>query len=341
MTRKKSFLRQTGLRPLRPRVRRPSAAAGRLETTLVEAGEGERADQAAVGLVRGVELFDLGDRGAPAEAGEVADQLDVAEVAGGQRVGFAAAEEGEALDRPGADFGDREEAGVVGRRRRCRSGRGRRRGRACAAPPSGRRRGPSTAVRPGRGRRSAPPAGRRGAPCGPRPSRAPQRPTMRRSIVAARLASISCPQTAAASASQGQSRRLGRKSGRRRMIGPTSGSRRKRWWKAPCPRRRRARSASARSRSPAPRGPPGGSSSQADRHGERRRVDRLGAEGDPAGAAQPGADQDRRAVDGEQAGGDAALDPQGAVGRAAAEPEGRGRPDLDLERSAALPTGRL
>ena len=51
-------------------------------------------------------------------------------------------------------------------------------------------------------------------------------------MIAARLASISCPQTAAASASQGQILREGRKSGRRRMIGPTSGSRRKRWWKA-------------------------------------------------------------------------------------------------------------
>ena len=79
----------------------------------VKAAEGEGADEAAVGLVGGVELFDLGDRRAAAEPGEVADQLDVAEVAGRQRVHLAAAEEGQALDRPGADFGGRQQAPVA------------------------------------------------------------------------------------------------------------------------------------------------------------------------------------------------------------------------------------
>src|SRR3954453_4343352 len=46
----------------------------------VKPRQGERTDQAPVGLVRRVELLPLRDRGAAAEAGEPADQLDVAEV---------------------------------------------------------------------------------------------------------------------------------------------------------------------------------------------------------------------------------------------------------------------
>src|SRR5690349_9765326 len=63
----------------------------------VEPGEGESADDAPVGLVRRVEVFDLGDRRPPALASQAADQLDVGEVAGGERVEFVAPEQTEAL----------------------------------------------------------------------------------------------------------------------------------------------------------------------------------------------------------------------------------------------------
>jgi hypothetical protein len=43
----------------------------------------------------------------------MADQLQVGDVAGGQRVEVAAAPEGEALDRPRADLADREQPAIV------------------------------------------------------------------------------------------------------------------------------------------------------------------------------------------------------------------------------------
>lgn len=66
--------------------------------------------EGGVGLVEGLDLL---DRRPPAEAGKTADELDVGKVAGGQRVRFAAAEETEALDRPGADLAHRPQASVV------------------------------------------------------------------------------------------------------------------------------------------------------------------------------------------------------------------------------------
>ena len=265
----------------------------------------------------------------------MADQLDVAEVAGGQRVGFAAAEEGEALDRPGADFRDRRGGGRRTPARRCRSGRGRPRSPACGAPPSGRRRGPSTAVRRARGRRSAPPAGRRGAP--PSPRRA-ARPSGRR--CGARSSRRGSPRSAARrprrrAPPRARSGGAGRKSGMRRMIGPTSGSRRKRWWKAPMssstPSAKRIRSIAVASSAR----PAGRSSSQA-----AGTVSRAGSTASARKSTRPGPGCQARtrtgaAVDAEQPGGDPTVDPQGAVGRAAAEPERRGRPDLDLERAGA------
>ncbi len=118
-------------------------------------------DEAAVGLVRGVELFHLGDRRPAAAARQAPDQLDVAEVAGGQRVELAAAEETEALHRPGADLGHRQQAAVGAPDRRSGSGRRRPRGRPAAAPAPVCRPGPSLESRPGRGRRSPPARGRR------------------------------------------------------------------------------------------------------------------------------------------------------------------------------------
>src|SRR5258705_4463133 len=66
----------------------------------------------AEGGVGSVELLDLLDRGAAAEVGETADQLQVDQVAGGERVGLAAAEEAEALHGPGTDLAHREQAAV-------------------------------------------------------------------------------------------------------------------------------------------------------------------------------------------------------------------------------------
>ena len=68
--------------------------------------------QPSEGRVRRVELLDLLDRRPAAEPGEPADQLHVDEVAGRQRIGFAAAEEAEALDGPRADLRNREQAPV-------------------------------------------------------------------------------------------------------------------------------------------------------------------------------------------------------------------------------------
>jgi hypothetical protein len=65
------------------------------------------------------------------------------------------------------------------------------------------------------------------------PVREPSRRTILRSIAEARRPSISCSQTAQASASNGSGRRRGRSQGRRRITGPISGSRRKRRWNSP------------------------------------------------------------------------------------------------------------
>ena len=72
----------------------------------------EQPRQAAKRRVGGVEGLDLLHGRPPAEAGEVTDELDVGEVTGGQRVGIAAAEEAETLDRPGADLTHRPQAAV-------------------------------------------------------------------------------------------------------------------------------------------------------------------------------------------------------------------------------------
>ena len=96
--------------PSRSSRRRPVAG-----DRAVPAHEREAAGEAAERRVRGEVLLDLLDRGPAAEAGEHADQLHVGEVAGGQRVGLAAAAEPEDLDRPGPDPGDPQQA-AVGRR---------------------------------------------------------------------------------------------------------------------------------------------------------------------------------------------------------------------------------
>ena len=81
---------------------------------LVEGGQDQGAGEAAIGRVRGEELLHLAHGGAAAEPGQSAHQLDEVEVAGGQRVRLAATVEAQALDRPGADLADRQQAPVAG-----------------------------------------------------------------------------------------------------------------------------------------------------------------------------------------------------------------------------------
>ena len=82
-----------------------------------EAAQGEQAGDPAVGLVGRVELL-APRRSSPAAPCrvELAHQLQVGEVAGGQRVEIAATVQRQALDRPGTDLGDREQAAIAGRR---------------------------------------------------------------------------------------------------------------------------------------------------------------------------------------------------------------------------------
>ena len=212
---------------------------------------------------------------------EPADQLEVGEVAGRQRVGIAAAEEAEALDGPGADLGDRAPAALAAlggssarRRPRGRPGAGRARGRGEVHRLSSAGARPAIVAGAGTSRSASRPS----------PSRGPQRPTMRRSIVAARLDSISCFTTAQASASHGHGRRFGRKPGIRRNSGPTSGSRRKRRkngpWSSSTPSANRIRSVATSSCAwPAGRG-----ARRPRRQLDRPRIDRVGAQRDPAPA---------------------------------------------------------
>ena len=189
---------------------------------------GPNRGEAAEGRIGSVELLDLLDRRAAAEASEAADQLQVDEVAGRQRIGVATTEEAEALDGPGTDLRNREQAavrrpvgGVAAARRRPR-----RRPRASRRRASAR--GPSTPVRPAPARRSAPPRGRRAAAPLARRGAAPSGRRCGAGSAPPGPDSISCLTTAQASASQGQGRRRGRRCGRRRISGPSSGSRRKR-----------------------------------------------------------------------------------------------------------------
>ena len=158
-------------------------------------------------------------------------------------------------------------------------------------------------ARPGRARRS-----RRAGDVAQRPRRrrasaaaCPSGATIRRWITCARVDSISCSVTAQASASQGCAVRRGRSQGRRRISGPSSGSRLKRRVELARGRRRR-RARGGRSRAPR--------SSSLDARPSRRprlalepgRRDRHRGDRDPAIAPQlPGADQDRAAVDVEEA----------------------------------------
>src|SRR6185503_11000490 len=54
-------------------------------------------------------------RSPPPQPRQAADPLQVDEVAGGERIWFAAAEEPEALDGPGADLRNRQQPPVAGR----------------------------------------------------------------------------------------------------------------------------------------------------------------------------------------------------------------------------------
>ncbi len=72
----------------------------------------EQSRQSAKRRVGGVEGLDLLNRRSPAEAGEATDELDVGEVAGGQRVGIASAKEAEALNSPRADLAHRPQSPV-------------------------------------------------------------------------------------------------------------------------------------------------------------------------------------------------------------------------------------
>ena len=112
---------------------------------------------------RGEVLLDLLDGGTAAEALEVADELHVGEVAGGQRVRIAAAMETEALDGPWPDLADlRAGAGRIADRRAA-PGRGRPRGRSGPSRPTARRSGPLRRARRAPYRRSPRPRARLGA----------------------------------------------------------------------------------------------------------------------------------------------------------------------------------
>ena len=96
------------------RGRRSSRASGRQPqrrapgpTAPCQRTRAKTAGEAAEGRVGREVLLDLRDRRPAAEAGEAADQLHVGEVAGGQRVGLAAAAEPEHLERPGPISGIR------------------------------------------------------------------------------------------------------------------------------------------------------------------------------------------------------------------------------------------
>jgi len=67
---------------------------------------------------------------------------------------------------------------------------------------------------------------------------------------------------------------------------------------------------------------------QRQRH--RPRVERLGPQLQPPRPGFPGPEQDRAALDVEQAGRDPPADPQGAIGAPPPQPVGRGGPDLQL-----------
>ena len=184
-------------------------------------------------------------------------------------------------------------------------------------------------------------AGRRAAPSRPRRAAAPQRPTMRRSIAAARLASISCLTTAQASASQGQGRRRGRR------CGPAADQRPEQRVAAEAPVElaevvvdRRARSASARSPARAARRRPGRRLAAGRRDGDARRVDRLGAQRDPAATRLPGPDQHRAAVDVEQPGGDPAADRASPGPRRRSAAAGRARAGATSSSSGRGPPRR-
>ena len=158
-------------------------------------------------------------------AGQAADLLDVFEVAGRQRVGFAAAVEAEALDGPGADLRDREQppvaGGLLGRDPAGGdlAGDAGERDRAFRREPEPLQFGRRAAA--DQRRRAARREGRRRGPASRGAPAADDAPLDQ----AARPLSISCSQTAQASASQGHGRRSGRRWGQRRSSGPSSGSR--------------------------------------------------------------------------------------------------------------------
>src|SRR5687767_15011204 len=80
----------------------------------MQAREDVGACEPLVGRVGGEELLDLLDGGTAAQTADHTDELDVAEVGGGQHVRLAPAEEAEALNRPWADVGHGEKALVAG-----------------------------------------------------------------------------------------------------------------------------------------------------------------------------------------------------------------------------------
>ena len=118
-------------------------------------GQHEGAGKAAVGGVGSEELLHLLDGGAAAKPRQPADQLDETEVAGGQRVHLTAAVQAQALDGPGPDLADRQQAPVAGRVGRVDRGPRPPRARPGSTPAPGPAPGPLPRARPGRGRRAA------------------------------------------------------------------------------------------------------------------------------------------------------------------------------------------
>ncbi len=176
---------------LRGGVRRRSAEAGPDATAFWKAASTNEPASPAVWRIGSEELLHLLDRRAAPEAGQATDQLDVRQVAGGQRVDLAAPEQPEALHGPRPDLANREQAAIVRGVRRIDPARRRPPARRGSRRAPARARGPSRRSPRGPGPRSTRASGHRGGSARPgprigRPTETPsaagwRRPAMTRS----------------------------------------------------------------------------------------------------------------------------------------------------------------
>ena len=189
------------------------AAAGRLavDGRVLGRERGEPqvlAREAGVGRVGGEERAHLGLVGAGLRAAgqELADELEIAEVAGRDHVEPAEPVELQHLDRPRADLGDREQRGCSSKSGATRGGAAQRDARAWDAGRSDSSSAGACAAIVGGGRHVAQ----------ARPARRPSAAIMRRWISIATVVSISCSVTAASSVCHGSGARRTRSHGRAR-----------------------------------------------------------------------------------------------------------------------------